>query len=290
VQNIGNYPSDARIGLRPDTVSSLELGREVQVQLCKDALYRGDCERFTGGERTMDDTRIGHDTVSSMKVQTAGTRECLPGASEAALFMHTDHLSPCVVKGVGKYANAHQIGLDDDSISSIRVGSAVQVCACVDDDFGEHCETFTKNVGTLENSFTGYASGHDIISSVKVQPRGEVCKAAPPPRRGYSAITVTNCSNDQHTMFAWLRDLTVAGPWVNRGTLVSQWSPQNGCRAGAPLTIPLTDAHEYQFVVVDPQLLACSEPHPAYGACLKLEVLQAFPGLTTGPVYPITVY
>src|SRR5205085_1328998 len=135
VRGIGDYPDSAAIGLQNDTISSVIVGADAQAVLCRDSGFKGNCELFARSEadlsdESLSDDHIGNDSVTAVKVQPRGTHECQPEPNQASFFMHSDFLAPCVVKGIGEYKDASQLGLDDNSISSIRVGADVQVCAC----------------------------------------------------------------------------------------------------------------------------------------------------------------
>jgi hypothetical protein len=120
-------------------------------------------------DHDLSNNRIGNDKATALKVQPRGLRECVPNDDEAALFKYREYLAPCVIKKVGDYANAEAIGLSDNSISSMSIGAAVQVCACENEAFGGNCSPFVKEA-------PGVGSSIGIISSVRVQPAGAECK------------------------------------------------------------------------------------------------------------------
>lgn len=51
---------------------------------------------------------------------------CTPSADQVALFVDIGYSGQCVVKSVGDYRNPGEIGLPNDSISSLRVGANVK--------------------------------------------------------------------------------------------------------------------------------------------------------------------
>ena len=51
---------------------------------------------------------------------------CTPSADQVALFVDISYSGQCVVKSVGDYRNPGEIGLPNDSISSLRVGANVK--------------------------------------------------------------------------------------------------------------------------------------------------------------------
>ncbi len=93
---------------------------------------------------------------------------CNPNTDQVALFVDSNYGGQCVVKGVGEYPNPGAIGLPNDAISSLKVGSNVRAVLCRDDNFGGGCETFTGDDPNLgDNSI-----GDNQVSSVKVEVRG----------------------------------------------------------------------------------------------------------------------
>jgi hypothetical protein len=94
---------------------------------------------------------------------------CNPTSSQIALFIDPDYYGKCVIKGIGDFANPSAIGLPNDSISSIKVGSDVKAVLCKHDNFLE-CETFLGNDSNLSDNTVGDNS----TSSAKVQSRVQI--------------------------------------------------------------------------------------------------------------------
>lgn len=92
---------------------------------------------------------------------------CSPNANQIALYVDPNYGGQCVVKETGDYPNPSAIGLPNDSISSIRVGSSVKATLCKDDNYGGGCETFTGDDPDLGNN----GIGNDQVSSVRVESR-----------------------------------------------------------------------------------------------------------------------
>jgi len=92
---------------------------------------------------------------------------CNPGANQIALFVDGDYRGQCVVKGVGQYPNPSAIGLPNDQISSIKVGSDVRATLCQDDNYQGVCEVFLGD----DPNLTDNSIGNDTVSSVKVESR-----------------------------------------------------------------------------------------------------------------------
>jgi hypothetical protein len=99
--------------------------------------------------------------------QSGSGSSCNPSANQVALFMDINFSGQCVVKGVGDYANPSAIGLPNDSISSVRLGSNAQAVLCHDDNYGGGCEIFTSDDSDLRNN----SIGNDQVSSIRVRSR-----------------------------------------------------------------------------------------------------------------------
>lgn len=172
VRDAGDFPNAETIGLPNDSISSLRVGANVQVVVCKDNNFRGDCIRLDHDVSFLNDRRVGNDAVTSLRVEAIGTDQCPPGPNQVSFYTNADFLGSCVTRDVGDYPTGGSIGLPNDSISSIRAGAGAQVLACADENFGGRCEVITGSRSTLNTS----AVGNDQITSVRVQPIG-----APPP-------------------------------------------------------------------------------------------------------------
>lgn len=96
---------------------------------------------------------------------------CNPDANQVALFVDANYSGQCVVKGIGQYSNPSSIGLPNDSISSVKVGSNVKAILCEHDNYQGTCEAFTGDDANLADN----SIGNDRVSSAKVEPR-----ASPP--------------------------------------------------------------------------------------------------------------
>ncbi|MGC2199866.1 MAG: hypothetical protein WA633_06915, partial [Stellaceae bacterium] len=168
VKGIGEYPNSGAIGLPNDSISSVRLGSNAQAVICKDNGFHGDCILLGTSVSFVNGNHVGNDQVSSAKVQLAGTTECMPGSNQVAFFENADFLAPCVVKEFGDYANSAAIGLPNDSISSVRVGSNAETVVCKDNGFQGNCILLGSSVSFLNDSRVG----NDQISSASVRPAG----------------------------------------------------------------------------------------------------------------------
>lgn len=91
-----------------------------------------------------------------------------PGDNEVIVFEHIfseNGGGKCVVLKPGEYKNPAEIGLANDSMSSIKVGVNVRATVCTNDNFGTPCEEFDKTDDDLTNNPT---IKNDTASSIKV--------------------------------------------------------------------------------------------------------------------------
>ena len=87
-------------------------------------------------------------SVRRFRIQPAA--QCNPNGDQIALFLDGGYSGQCVVKGIGDYSNPSSIGLPNDSISSLKVGSNVKATLCRDDNYGGGCEDFTGDDSDLK--------------------------------------------------------------------------------------------------------------------------------------------
>jgi hypothetical protein len=175
-RRLGNYPNSIAVGLPNDSISSIRIGTNAQAFVCRDDYYGGRCQIVTGDIADLSNQPVGNDQISSLKVQTRGAAtNCPPNPNQASFFVDANFSGPCVTLDIANYLNSRAIGLPNDSISSIRVGSAVQVFVCHDDHYGGLCQTVVSNIAYMSDQ----PVGNDQISSLKVQRRGPATSRAP---------------------------------------------------------------------------------------------------------------
>ena len=166
-KDIGEYSNPSAIGLPNDSISSVKVGGNVKAILCRDDNYASACEEFTGDDPNLSDNSVGDNQVSSAKVQSRGGGNCSPNSDQVSLFVDTNYSGQCVVEGIGEYSNPSAIGLPNDSISSIKVGSNVKATLCRDDNYAGGCEDFTSDDPNLSDN----SIGNDQVSSARVTNR-----------------------------------------------------------------------------------------------------------------------
>lgn len=89
-----------------------------------------------------------------------------PAETEIFVYADVDYKGKCVkISKVGsEYPNMDKFGIPNDSISSIKVGSKVQVEICEHNDYEGICQTLSEDESDLDNSDVG----NDSISSIRV--------------------------------------------------------------------------------------------------------------------------
>lgn len=165
-KGIGDYANPGSLGIANDSVSSIKVGSSVQAVLCKDDVYGGGCDTFTGNDSNLSDNGIGDNQVSSAKVQLR-PEPCPINADQIALFTDPDYRGGCTVRGVGEYFDSGALGIANDTASSVKVGSNVQVILYNDSGYGSTEETFRGDDPNLSDN----AIGDNRVSSAKVQSR-----------------------------------------------------------------------------------------------------------------------
>ena len=180
--NMAEYPNAAAIGLPNDSISSIRIGLGAQARICQDENFGGQCQTVASDIADMSTSHpVGNDQISSLKVQTLGAaNNCAPGPNLASFFIDANFANECVALNIAGYPNAAAIGLPNDSISSIRVGTEAQAIICQDENYGGQCQTVTANIADMRAS---HPVGNDQISSLKVQQRGTPTNCPPGPNQ-----------------------------------------------------------------------------------------------------------
>src|SRR5262249_32703686 len=86
VKDFGDFASSGAIGLPNDSISSVRVGPNAQVIVCKDNNFKGDCILLSKDVNFLNGPRVGNDQVSSAKVQPLGTAQCIPGNRQVSFF------------------------------------------------------------------------------------------------------------------------------------------------------------------------------------------------------------
>jgi len=100
--------------------------------------------------------------------------DCTPGPEEVGLFVDFGYRATCRVMPIGNYLSAEAMGLPNDTLSSIMVGSGVRAYLCRDANLGGVCEFFTADDANLSDN----GIGNDQVTSVRVE-RRDACIPGP---------------------------------------------------------------------------------------------------------------
>ena len=167
-KGIGEYSNSGSIGLPDNSIRSIKVGSNVRARLCTEENFGGNCDWFGADNGDLNGSAVGSGT-SSVKVESKPPEGCSnPNADQVTLYVRSgfDSNGQCVTKGIGEYSNSGSIGLPDNSIRSIKVGSNVRARLCTEENFGGNCDWFGADNGDLNGSAVGYGT-----SSVKVETR-----------------------------------------------------------------------------------------------------------------------
>jgi hypothetical protein len=70
-------------------------------------------------------------------------------SGQAAFFQHANYQGTCVIRRVGRYSNAKAMGIGNDKISSMKIGSGTQVSLCNNSNFKGRCKVYTRSMQSL---------------------------------------------------------------------------------------------------------------------------------------------
>ncbi len=73
---------------------------------------------------------LGKRAIPTPPSTNASTAICEPGPLEVAFFQHKSYKGKCSVLPIGMYGNSRALRMRNDSISSIKIGSRVNVTVC----------------------------------------------------------------------------------------------------------------------------------------------------------------
>jgi hypothetical protein len=181
---LGFYPTPTNFGLPNDSISSFRVGSSVTVRFFKDATYGGGYETWYGGQYgDFDVLSSFNDQISSMRVMpNDGRQDCVTGnigvqPGEIALFRDAN-FSPnndCVILPQGNYPTPEDMGIANDSISSIiNMSLTLTLDGDYDTWYGPPGlgEQVPPDSGFLTMSPDGFMvrGGNDRISSIFMHP------------------------------------------------------------------------------------------------------------------------
>ncbi len=141
---------------------------------------------------------------------------CAPASGQVAIYAHASYSGTCAVHGPGLYADAAAMGLPNDSLSSLKVGSNARAILCGDIDLGGDCYTYTTDIPYVGDTL------NDRFSSLKVEmladktsPTGNIVIAdGAAVVRGFEVTLTLSASDDNGVPEMRLHDeATSFGPW-----------------------------------------------------------------------------
>lgn len=168
---IGNR-EDKLTGWKNDSISSIRTGSQAQVMYCKNHHLRGDCDVLRAGQEEPNLKGSGlNDKITSFEIYADGTILCDLGPDQVSLYVNKYFEGQCSVLGKGKYLNHEDFGLPDNSVSSVRVGSNVQVCLYRK----KNLAGWRRSRITSSESTIPWGVGNNRTSSAWVDERGNSC-------------------------------------------------------------------------------------------------------------------
>lgn len=110
--------------------------------------------------------------------------QCTPGPNEAAVFVSKNHQGTCVKKPVGTYNDPSAIGLPNDDIESLKLGSGASLQLCDNPNINSYCEWFNQDDLDLSNNTLNV----NTVSSMKVM--GATSSGGTGCEPGYSEVSL----------------------------------------------------------------------------------------------------
>jgi hypothetical protein len=133
----GNFPY-LPAGLPNDSVTSVFLGSQVEIVLRSDTELGGFGLLAHGSQSNLG-TNGFNDVTSSFYLQTRNAR-CNLQTGQVCLFQDSNFNTGLFTggskRGVGNYPTSMHMGIQNDSVSSMLIGSGVAVAVCPDANYG----------------------------------------------------------------------------------------------------------------------------------------------------------
>jgi hypothetical protein len=181
VRNIGRYSNSQGIGIGNDKISSIKVGPSTQLKLCKDNNFKGGCSTWTKSTASLGwwNDKTSSAIIEKILPKKDTSVQCRPNDNQVAVFEHVDYKGACSVLGVGNYNNSSQIGVANDTISSVLVGRNVAIVGYKNTNFRSTNFYSDKNIPYIVGPKSkiplqgkvvpaNAPGGGDAISSIKV--------------------------------------------------------------------------------------------------------------------------
>lgn len=186
VLSVGQYPNSKSMRVKNDSISSIKVGSQVNVTVCKHATkgnvtnkFFSDpqkCQTLKKSVQRLKSYRIGNDNISSAMIipkfggytgTTNGACKPSPGQEAVAVYQHPNYKGSCRLLTIGTYNNSKEMRIKNDSISSIEFGqsSNVKIYVYQHSNSSGRAEEINKSTSNLINN----EIGDNAISSVIVR-------------------------------------------------------------------------------------------------------------------------
>lgn len=158
--NAAQFPTASSMWISNDSLSSVKIGSNMQVEICQDENYGGGCTWLTQSDADLND--IGWDNVAS-SAQVLRLGSCIPNADQVALYTGPHYSGQCITWNLAQFPNAAAFWLPDNSVASVLVGAHVQTYLCSDNNYGGTCKWVAASDGDLSD-----IGMNNTISSVQI--------------------------------------------------------------------------------------------------------------------------
>jgi hypothetical protein len=172
----GTFPG---LGGWDDRISSIEVGANSSVRICTNPEWQGSCTYLETGCHNLSGTF--NNSISSIRIDRT-SEACWTGQTPATtrtvyLYEHanTPGSGDCTARSVNvgvytipSYWNAGEMGLRNDSLSSVRLGPDTTVVLYRHPSFGTPRSCASNVAGALNLNLSGSAVGNDHVSSMEM--------------------------------------------------------------------------------------------------------------------------
>jgi hypothetical protein len=175
----GFYPRDIQMMVRNDAISSIKVGQLVRARVFKDTEYAGGFTIFGASSSTGKVPSDWNDVISSIRVEPAARHPNCDDLIEGEIGLYSDDNfgGDCVVlrgDGTDSYATAAQMGIANDSVSSMWNNTAKELIGYGDSSFSSqfginvppHTKVAELSKGGTQYLIVSYRGIDDNMSSL----------------------------------------------------------------------------------------------------------------------------